>query len=203
MTATVKKTCRCGAVEVTLAVPAPAAGTRVTCYCKDCQTAAGLFGHEDDLLSPGGGSEIWQTTPDRVSIDSGAEHLEILRLSPKGLYRWHARCCDTPIFNTMSRVHLPFVGVVLRQAELEGGAAGLGPSRCRAFTKYARPEPGAPKADRGFAGAGLQVLRRMAGAWIGGRAKTNPLLDGDGAPIAPVTVIPLEQRQAAVPAHLC
>ncbi|MGK7653803.1 DUF6151 family protein [Roseovarius sp. B08] len=202
MAATVRKTCRCGAVEVMLAVPARGAGTRVTCYCNDCQTAAGLFGHSDEFLSPGGGSEIWQTTPDRLTLTAGAEHLEILRLSPRGLYRWHARCCGTPMFNTMSRVHLPFVGVVLRQDELAGPAAGLGASRCRAFTKYAKPEPGAPVADRGFAGAGLQVLRRMAGAWIGGRATSNALLGDDGAPVAPVTVIPLEQRQAAVPAHL-
>lgn len=202
MVATVKKTCRCGAVEVTLAVPAPGAGTRVTCYCKDCQTAAALFGEADALLSSGGGSEIWQTTPDRLNLEAGEEHLEILRLSPKGLYRWHARCCDTPIFNTMSRVNLPFVGVVLRQAEVEGAASGLGPSRCRAFTKYARRDPGAHRADRGFASAGFQVLRRMVGAWISGRARTNPLLGGDGAPIAPVKVIPLAQRQAAVPPHL-
>lgn len=189
-------------VEVTLAVPASGAGTRVTCYCKDCQTAASLFGHADELLSPGGGSEIWQTTPDRVTIASGAEHLEILRLSPKGLFRWHARCCDTPIFNTMSRVAWPFVGVVLRQAELDGAASGLGSSRCRAFTKYARPEPGAPKSDRGFVGAGLRVLSRMMAAWISGRAKSNPLLTVVGAPIAPVSVIPLEQRQRATPDHL-
>ncbi|MFN3210133.1 MAG: DUF6151 family protein [Roseovarius sp.] len=202
MSEAVRKTCHCGACEVMLAVPAPAAGTRVTCYCKDCQTAARLFGHSAALLSPGGGSEIWQTTPDRLTLVAGAEELQILRLSPKGLYRWHARCCDTPVFNTMSRVHLPFVGVVLRQAELTGAAAGLGPSRCRAFTRHARPDPGAPGRDRGFAGAGLQVLRRMAGAWIGGRAALNPLVREDGRPIAPVTVIPLEQRQAAVPAHL-
>jgi hypothetical protein len=202
LAATVKKTCRCGAVEVTLAVPAGGAGTRVTCYCKDCQTAAGLFGHADELLSPGGGSEIWQTTPDRVTIDAGAEHLVILRLSPKGLFRWHARCCDTPILNTMSRVGLPFVGVVLLQAELDGMASGLGPSRCRAFTKHARPEPGAPQSDRGFIGAGLRVLGCMTSAWTSGRAKSNPLLTAEGVPIAPVSVIPLEQRQRATPDHL-
>jgi hypothetical protein len=202
VTATVKKTCRCGTVQVALAVPARRAGTRVTCYCKDCQTAARLFGRAQDFLSPGGGSEIWQTTPDRLAIDAGAEQLDILRLSPKGLFRWHARCCETPMFNTMSRVHLPFVGVVLRQEELSDAAAELGPSRCHAFTKYAAPEPRAPKADRGFAGAGLGVLRRMAEAWIGGRAKTNPLLGADGKPIAPVTVLPQDHRRAAVPSHL-
>lgn len=174
----------------------------MTCYCKDCQTAAGLFGASDELLSPGGGSEIWQTTPDRITIVGGAEQLEILRLSPRGLYRWHARCCDTPVFNTMSRVHLPFVGVVLLQAELTREAAALGPSRCQAFTRDAAPGPGAPKRDRGFAGAGLHVLSRMAGAWIGGRAKNNPLLGGDGAPIAPFTVIPLEERKAVITGHL-
>jgi len=201
-TVEVDKTCRCGAVHVKLAVPARSAGTRVSCYCRDCQTAARLAGDAADILSPAGGTELWQTTPDRITLVSGAEKLEILRLSPKGLYRWTARCCDTPIFNTLARVQLPFVGVVLRRAELDGAAAVLGPSRARAFTRDARPGPDAPKRDRSFAAAGLRVLTRMAGAWVSGRARQSPLLGPDGAPIAPVTVISLEARQAALPAHL-
>ncbi|WP_343032072.1 DUF6151 family protein [Roseovarius bejariae] len=197
-----RKACRCGGVQMTLAVPAPSAGTRVTCHCRDCQTAAQAFGGGVDILNPAGGTEIWQTTPDRLCFERGEELLEIRRLSPKGLYRWVARCCDTPMINTMNKVHLPFAGVVLRQSEVEGEAACLGPSRCLAFTKDAMPGAGTPAADRGFYGAAFQVLGRMAQAWLSGRARRNPLVAEDGTPIAPVSVISREARQAATPEHL-
>jgi len=187
---------------MTLAVPAPSAGTRVTCYCKDCQTAARHFGGQDDILGPAGGTEIWQTTPDRITLEQGAEHLAIMRLSPKGLYRWVARCCETPMLNTMSRVNLPFVGIVLRQAEVTDEATRLGPSRCHAYTRDANPGPDSPAKDQGFALAAYHVLQRMALAWGSGRHRQNPLLRDGGEPIAPVNVLSLEARQASVPKHL-
>lgn len=202
MATSVRKACRCGAVEMTLAVPAPSAGTRVTCFCRDCQTAARLCEDGTDILSQAGGTEIWQTTPDRITFEKGEDRLEIRRLSPKGLYRWVARCCDTPMINTMPKVHWPFAGVVLRRSEVEGEAASLGPSRCQAFTRDAVPGQGSPPGDRGFYHAGFRVLARLAAAWISGRSRQNPLLSADGAPIAPVVVISLEQRKAAIPKHL-
>jgi len=52
-------------------------------------------------LMPDAGVALYQTRPDCVHIDDGAEHLACLRLSPKGLLRWYASCCDTPLANTL------------------------------------------------------------------------------------------------------
>ena len=108
-------------------MPSRRAGTRVTCYCADCQTAARLCPEPDALLGPAGGTDIWQTTPDRLTLVRGAEHLEIRRLSPKGLCRWTATCCETPLFNTLERLGFPFVGLTLRPDEA-GAAAPSAPA---------------------------------------------------------------------------
>jgi len=67
-----------------------------------------------------GGTDIVQLTPAQVTIDQGMEHLRCLRLTPKGLYRWYAGCCKTPIANTISP-GFPFVGLV------HNALAGNGP----------------------------------------------------------------------------
>ncbi|MEI4194425.1 DUF6151 family protein [Roseovarius sp. E0-M6] len=191
--------CRCGTARFEINVPGRRAGSRVRCFCRDCQTAARL--HEDgaDMLTRAGGTDIWQTTPDRLGIVAGEDHLEVLRLSPRGTYRWHAACCGTPMANTTPRLGLPFVGIPLRQSELPEADKVLGPVTCCAFTATARPDAGAPLRDRGFNGAVARVMTRMAAAWISGRARHNPLRRADGAPIAPVRIISLEERIAARP----
>lgn len=191
--------CRCGKVSIRVDVPAGGAGTRCTCYCKDCQTAARLFGDGTGILAADGGTDIWQTTPDRLTIGRGAEHLTILRLSPKGLYRWHAGCCDTPMFNTLERLALPFVGVVLRPDEAAAATAVLGKSRVAANTASAPRGAGAPRRDRRFGAAARQLVLRMLLALASGRGRRNPLRGADGGPIAPVRVITPEARKTARP----
>jgi len=183
-------------------VPSASAGTRVTCYCKDCQTGSLLHDGGADMLSAAGGTDIWQTTPDRIEIVAGAEHLKVIRLSPKGLMRWHAGCCGTPICNTLLKLGLPFVGVILRQSNRPTSDLIYGKVRCHAATKSARPGEGAPAADKGFNRAGFNVLQRMLATWLSGRAKDNPLRGADGGPIAPVEVISKAARRAATPEHL-
>lgn len=189
--------CRCGSVAVKLQLPGRGAGTRVTCYCKDCQTAGRLFGAEAEILGPAGGTDIYQTTPDRLQILHGAEALRIIRLSPKGLLRWHAGCCDTPMFNTLERLALPFVGLVLRPDERAMADAALGPVTAHAFTASAPPGQGAPARDVHVARTGGQLVLRMIAALLSGRAKLNPLRASDGGPIAPVRVLTREERAAA------
>lgn len=80
--------------------------------CDDCQSYAYQMDRADDILDPSGGTELYQTTLSNITITQGAEHLGCLRLSPKGLMRWYAGCCDTPIANTLPRHKVPFAGVV-------------------------------------------------------------------------------------------
>jgi hypothetical protein len=202
MTQHITHTCRCGQTAITITVPAKSAGTRVRCYCADCQTAALLHAGAEDMLTAAGGTDIWQTTPDHIEITKGQAHLKILRLSPKGLFRWHAGCCSTPMLNTLPNLKLPFVGAVLRQSQSAEADRIYGAVQCHASVASARPGQGAPSRDKGIKRAGAAVLRRMALVLMSGRAKLSPLRQPDGAPIAPVEVITREARRAARPDHL-
>lgn len=190
--------CRCGLVRIGVSVPGRSSGTRVKCYCVDCQTGA-LALDAGDMLDPAGGTDVWQTTPDLLTVQAGAEHLAILRLSPRGLYRWYAACCDTPLCNTLPKLGLPFVGLVLRPYEGAGLDKVFGPLRAQVNTVGARPGQGAPVKDRNFAGAGVQVVTRMILAGVSGRGRLNPLRDDAGQPIAPIRVLTREERHAAHP----
>ena len=47
-----------------------------------------------------------------VSFTSGIEHLACLSLTEKGLLRWYAKCCNTPICNTARNWQVPYVGLI-------------------------------------------------------------------------------------------
>ena len=101
-----------------------AGGTHVICYCADCQTFARHLGQSETALDADGGTEIFQTLPDAVRITRGADSLALLRLGPKGLMRWYAGCCNTPIANTLANPRtLPFIGMILPP-----GSRALAPS---------------------------------------------------------------------------
>lgn len=187
-------TCRCGAVHLRVDVPRRGAGTRVVCHCRDCQTAARVLGAED-LLGPGAGTDIWQTTPDLLEVVEGAELLRILRLSPKGLKRWHAGCCETPLMNTLDNVKLPFVGFVLGRPDPARDKV-TGPVFGHAFTASAPPGSGGPAKDVNFARTGLGVVTRMITAYLSGRAKDNRVA---ALPPPKIRVLSLEERRAATP----
>ncbi len=151
---------------------------------------------------PTGATTIWQTTPDLMSLDQGAEMLRISRLSPRGGYRWYAGCCGALMFSTAKNLSIPFVSIPLRQVEHEAHADLLGPVRCHAFTESARPHADSPRATSGMYAAGTRIFLRALLAWTSGRGRRSPLRNSDGAPIAPVEVIALETRKAARPDHL-
>ncbi|WP_338548783.1 DUF6151 family protein [Roseovarius phycicola] len=183
-------------------MPAFAAGTRLRCYCGDCQTAARLNDPDQDTLAPVGASDIWQSTPDRMTFLQGVENLKIYKLSPRGGYRWYAMCCGTLMFSTLRNLNVPFVSIPLRQPEVEEADTVLGQVRCHAFAESARPGMGAPEKSSGMVKILAAALSRAVLARMTGRGRKSPLRQSDGAPIAPVEVITLETRKAARPDHL-
>lgn len=189
-------TCSCGQVQVTLESEGCRSATRVQCYCIDCQTAAAHLGYE---LPAHGGSDLIQTTPDRIKIVSGGQNLSIMRLGPKGLCRWFARCCNTPMLNTLPKPGMPFVGIVIHPWDSASADQAVGPIWGHAFTKYAPAGQGAPAEDQHFKGVGARLVARMLGAVLTGRRKINPLRTETGAWIAPAHVLTLEERTAARP----
>jgi uncharacterized protein DUF6151 len=133
--------CRCGTIRGS--VENPRSGNRVICYCKDCQAFAYFLGREKEVLDERGGSDVIQVLPRNVTFTQGIGSLACMRLTPKGLVRWYAGCCKTPIGNTLSTPKLSFVGLVhtcLHHSN-ESLDEAFGPVRCRVNVKSARGEP--------------------------------------------------------------
>ena len=61
---------------------------------------------ENKVLSQYGATDIFQIPIAHVHITAGHEQLALMRLTPKGLNRWYAKCCNTPIGNTLGSKHL-------------------------------------------------------------------------------------------------
>ena len=50
--------------------------------------------------------------PEVTMLEGLAAGVALLRLSPRGLFRWHTSCCNTPIGNTATGPGMAFVGLV-------------------------------------------------------------------------------------------
>ncbi|ELS02303.1 hypothetical protein Xen7305DRAFT_00020160 [Xenococcus sp. PCC 7305] len=85
---------------------------RCVCYCADCQAFARYLNKEEEVLDEQGGTSIVQTIPENVVFSQGIENLACIRLSDRGLLRWYAACCHTPIGNTPPDAKFSFVGLV-------------------------------------------------------------------------------------------
>lgn len=172
--------CRCGSVSGTLRAVRPSEGTHVICHCNACARAMALSGLEDEAAE---GVDLWQTTPDRIDISTGADHLVPVRLSPKGLFRWTAQCCNTPMFNTFAGPALPFTGVLTR---ILSDPAPLGPVIAHGFVT------GSDGKQRHQNGGRViwRMLKRTLAAKLGGRGRQTPFFNPDGSPITPPTLAP-------------
>lgn len=105
----VELSCRCGTIRGRLKGASPKTTGRVVCYCDDCQAFLHEIGRSD-LLDAHGGTDIVQVAPAALSFHAGTDRIECMRLGPKGLYRFYAGCCKTPLGNTMGPV-VPYIGI--------------------------------------------------------------------------------------------
>jgi len=108
----VKLHCRCGSVLGSVDFSRPSR-VHVICHCGDCAAYARHIGNAE-------ATQIVQAAPADVQILIGIEHVCCLRLTERGLTRWYAGCCMTPLANTSGHARMPFVGVmrcVLRPEE--------------------------------------------------------------------------------------
>lgn len=189
--------CKCGQFGAVVKDVSPKMGSHVQCHCKDCQAGAQYLGAQDQLL-PGGGTDLFQTTPAHLEITKGAEHLACFRLSPKGLMRWHASCCNTPMFNTLAHQKLAFVGILVPSMQGEEAQKAIGKVIAVVHTQSA-PMGAKPLKDYGFNRAGFNVLARHFGALMRGEIKDNPLFDTAGKPIVEPYVLTKKERKIATP----
>src|SRR4051812_24670077 len=93
----VRLECSCGGVTGTASNVSPRTGNRLICMCDDCQAYAHHLGRADDILDAYGGTDIFQLTPSQVVISSGRDRMRCVRLTDKGILRWYAGCCNTPM----------------------------------------------------------------------------------------------------------
>ena len=169
--------CACGTVCGRLAPPPPA-GLRCVCYCCDCRAYAERLSQP---LLPGGGSPIYQTVPSRVAIDSGRGRIAALRMTGRGVFRFYAACCGTPLANTAPADGLPILG--LMEAWITDGGQGieaaLGPVRFGVFRRSAT-EPVLPR-HAGMKRHLAAMLALALGGMAGGH-RTSPFFEA-GRPI--------------------
>ena len=181
--------CRCGALRGTLRDVSARRVNRLVCYCHDCRAFAQLCG--GDALDEAGGTEIWQCALDRVTFEAGIERLTCVRLSPRGLHRWRAACCDAAIANTLATPSFPFggiVGAVIDAPDRERDAA-VGRVRGAVFAASAPARPLHPAlGPLGYAAAGRTTLGVVAKARWRGAHRRSPF-HRDGHPRAEPVVL--------------
>ncbi len=190
--------CRCGEVRGHVTGASPRTTNRVVCYCDDCQAYAHALGRAD-LLDASGGSDIVQVAPSSLSFEQGAERIACMRLTPKGLYRWYAGCCKTPVGNTVG-VQVPFVGITRQTFEAAGVRVddAFGPPGGRILGRFAvgTPPEGSQKLDVPFLGRTLLLVARWK---IAGKTQPHPFFDAKGAARYPITVLSPADRDALRP----
>jgi len=165
---------------------------RGVCYCKDCQAYAHFLGKADEILDEMGGSDVVATLPQHVTFTQGLESLTCMSLSEKGMLRWYASCCNTPIGNTSRDFKVSHVGLLhncLQDASTSLDSA-FGPVSMRVGMKSAKGKPEAMGASTTI--SILRFMARLIRARLDGSYKRTPFFDPEtGVPrVSPKVLAP-------------
>ncbi len=182
--------CTCGTLTGRVSPEGARLGTHAVCFCHDCRAAQLYFGQPDPAPGP---VEVFQISPDEVVLDTGADQLAVMTLSPKGMLRWYAKCCNAPLATTPRTAKFPFAGfIAVRFAEPER----LGPITTRGFIT----QPNGKQKHENLTPAVIGLLRRVAKSRLSGRWKHTPFFDSQTyEPVVTPTVIGKEERAALYP----
>ncbi|MBA6421677.1 DUF6151 family protein [Pseudomonas neustonica] len=176
--------CGCGQIKGRAIKINPADRTRVICYCKDCQAFAHALKASAQVLDEQGGTDIYQLPPARLQINQGLEQIRCLRLSEKGLYRWYAGCCNTPIGNTLSP-RVPMIGLIHSFIFDPEREAKLGPVRACVNLRGATGQIPKSRLDAAPASGYIgKIMLKILGWKLGGLGRPNPLFSAKGEPLA-------------------
>ena len=174
--------CECGKFKADLDTEPLRYTNHLRCYCKDCQRFPHYLGKSDQVLDDNGGTEIVQVMAGNVRIVEGKEHLACVRLTEKGLPRWYASCCNTPIGNVPG-LSMPFIGVIhsclTPSNEIE---STFGPVRLESFAGSAIGEN--RPTGRGLIGGILKMIQIILVSKVSGHGKRHPFFSAEtGRPI--------------------
>lgn len=186
--------CRCGTLKGH--VHRPEKATRLVCYCKDCQAFAHFLGRPGDVLDGMGGTDIVATRAEFVTFTEGADALACMSLSEKGLLRWYAHCCNTPIANTPRDYKLPHVGLI--HACLANPSQTLessfGPVRMHTGRKSAHGQP--PSTPVSGTVALLRIFASLIPARLNGSYRHTPFFAPElGTPVVQPKVLTRAERE--------
>lgn len=183
--------CRCGQVRGMAREVSPRTVSHTICYCHDCRAFAHWL-ERDDLLDEHGGANVVQLARSRLEILEGRDQMRCLRLSDKGMYRWYAACCRSPLGNTVTSI--PFVGLAESAFALDEAAATarLGPALA---VQTGAAVGGRPrKAGLGVRGL-LHVVRLLASWFLARRGHPTPFFDRGNRPSISPQVLSATERQ--------
>ena len=192
--------CRCGALTGLLSQPNLA--LRGVCYCKDCRACAhhlGVATYTHDAL---GGADFLAAQARHVSFTSGIEHLACLSLTQKGLLRWYAKCCNTPICNTARNWKVPYVGLLSGCLKTDPAAfeRSFPQVQMRVNTQSAKQAPPPMRLRTAISLAGF--MPRVMLSSISGAYRQTPFFDqAEGAPVVAVKVLSESERAEAYGAN--
>lgn len=174
--------CACGTVKGKTSAVNSKIGTRITCCCDDCQAFAHYLGQDESVLDQYGGTDILQIPVSFLTISEGKSEIACIRLSPKGMYRWYANCCNTPIGNTFGAGG-PFIGVIHNFLDnAETSEVDLGKSRGHVLTKFAKtPVPENLKASS--LSINFTMITKILSWKLKGLSKPSEFFNNDGKPI--------------------
>jgi Family of unknown function (DUF6151) len=190
--------CRCGTLQGRVDHPHKAI-SRGVCYCRDCQAYARVLGDPGDVLDAMGGTDVVATFQRHVAFTAGLDALACLSLTPRGLLRWYARCCDTPIGNTTRNRLMPYIGVVHTCLGSDGAIGRtFGPVRMRVNTATAKGNPGPMRLGTLHAVGRFAVL--VARARLSRAQAPTPFFTDDARPVVEPRIVGREERERAMAA---
>ena len=195
MSGNVELHCRCGEVRGRVMAASPQTVNRAVCYCDDCQAYLQYLGRTD-LLDAHGGTDVVQVAPASLTFDRNAERIVGLRLSPKGLYRWYASCCKTPVGNTVGPA-IPFVGIVAQAFERPDDVFGKPIGAIQGKYAVGTPPEGSNKLNLRLI---ARAIRMVLGWRLAGKTWPHPFFDRTTrAPTRPLTTLSRSEREALRP----
>ncbi|MFT6990390.1 MAG: hypothetical protein ACJASL_002368 [Paraglaciecola sp.] len=180
--------CACGQVLGKTEDVNAQSGNRVHCCCADCQNFAVFLKQEDTVLDQYGATDIFQLPIAHLYITQGKEHLACVRLSQKGINRWYAKCCNTPIGNTLGS-KAPFIGVIHNfMQHAESRDHELGKTRGYIHCQSARqPPPVALQAS--LLTITMRVLGKLISWKIKGLNQPSAFFNQDGRAVSKPEVL--------------
>lgn len=190
--------CDCGSVHGTIESK-HLKGYRAICLCDDCQAYAHYI-QRPDVLDVNGGTDIIPVMPSHYTLQTGTDKLKCVRLTDKGMFRWYASCCNSPMGNSMNSQAIPYIGVPARVFAKKYSVVQIekefGPVRERMQAQFAKgPLPPLSQKTVSFSFM-LRAMKLIAFAFFTGSGKPSPFFKKDGELISEPYILSESERNS-------